>query len=98
MKPKLIVTMSLKDATAAVERHLDGRDDEERGSKGSVKPKLTVRKMVELEDGTLEVQRQEPNLLGGKLMRELVIRAVVPRRQEAQARKRFESVLDTLRG
>lgn len=61
-----------------------------------MKPKLTVRKMVELDSGTLEVQRQEPNLIGGEEVSELVIRAVVPRGQEAKARERFESALKTL--
>lgn len=59
-----------------------------------MKPELTVRDMVDI--GSLEVQRQEPNLLGGKEVSELTIRAVVPREQKAEARERFQSALETL--
>lgn len=61
-------------------------------------PELTVRKMVELDDGSLEVQRQEPNRLGGKEVSELTIRAVVPREQEAEANEKFQSALNDVIG
>lgn len=47
--------------------------------------------------GSLEVQRTEPNVLGGNLMTEFTIRAVVPREQEAEAKEKFQSALEMLR-